>query len=663
MLKPANCVVLLLFLFAFSCRQNTKTEQEELAYWNAGAVDSASRLLYRDKDTTAALNLYDSLLNGLEEATVYPKASRFVLLANYHYFFTQNNAATAAMIDSALCLYKTPELQQHYPRSYVGLLLFGGQIAYRLLQYNKANDYYFRAKKLADAHLNPCERTAFHYNIAMVLYRQENYRQSLSYFKQAYALQNTCAPQTMAIVLQQQEIQCNIGLCFLQVKRYDSATHHFETALQIANRYKDSLGPQTMDKIYGVVYGDQSKVALETGRLDKAERLALKGIALNDREGYDIDNALGVKLQLADVYNRKKDFASMRGVLGELQVPVLQADARKQLEWRWLMASYYEQTARADSALHFLKAYFLLRDAVAVQQKQLTAADINRQLSEKERELQISILKKDNQVGRIYLWVTVVFSCMSLAIIFLVYHNYRRSRKSLAVSLALNEEIRRQKTAREEEEKQRHRLITEAVIRAQESERSVIGLELHDNINQVLTTVKLHNEMVLEGVGDPKVLLTRASKYLQDCINEIRGLSKQLSAPTLGKISLEESVKDLIDSINLASTVKITRSISGLNNESLKQDLHIGVYRILQEQLNNVLKHAEASEVSIHLERKKDSIRLAVTDNGKGFAMPGNKGGIGLMNMQTRAENLNGTFVLNSQPGQGCRIEVVIPCV
>ncbi|RYF77178.1 MAG: histidine kinase, partial [Chitinophagaceae bacterium] len=125
----------------------------------------------------------------------------------------------------------------------------------------------------------------------------------------------------------------------------------------------------------------------------------------------------------------------------------------------------------------------------------------------------------------------------------------------------------------------------------------------------------------------------------------------------------EESVKDLIDSINLTSKVKITHSISGLKYESLKQDVHLGVYRILQEQLNNVIKHAEASEVKVELEQTNGLLHLSVTDNGKGFQVKGKKDGIGLINMQTRAESLNGTFYLESKPGQGCSISVIVPCL
>lgn len=661
MFKPVHCLWLLVSLWCMSCR-HARTEPEEKAYWNTRFIDSSYHLLYGDKDTTRALTYFDSSLHQSKEVTVYPKAARFELIANYYYFFTTDNEATAKMIDSALSLYQSTGLQDRYPQTYVSLLLFGGQIAYRLSQYNKANDYYFKAKRLATAYLSPCDQKSFNYSIAMVLYRQQNYKSSLNYFKEAYRLQATCWPQTTAIVLQQQEIQSNIGLCFIHLKHYDSAMLHFNKTLQIANHFRDSLGDATMDKIYGVVYGNKAKVYLAQNRLQQAEDLSKKSIALNDRENYEVEDAREVKLQLAEVYSRQKDFVSMFEILSSLQEVIEHESKEMQLEWSRLMASYYEQTAQPQLALQVYKNYSSLKDSVAAGQKLLTAADVARQLKNKEQELQITKLKRDNQLARVSLWVTILISCMAILIIYLVYQNYRRSKKSLADSLALNREIECQKAAREEEVKQRHKLITEAVIQAQENERSLIGLELHDNINQVLTTVKLHHGMLLEGIGDPKILLPRASHYLQECINEIRGLSKRLSAPTLGKISLEESVKDLVDSINLTSKVKITRQVTGLKNQPLKQELHLGVYRILQEQLNNVLKHAEASEVLVRLERQQNQIRLVIKDNGKGFVVHSSKSGIGLMNMQTRAENLNGTFELKSTPGNGCTVQVVVPC-
>lgn len=662
MFRFVNSFILLLSLLILSCGKHNRTELEDRAYWNSRFIDSSYSLLHKYRDTSQALKFFDSSLKQSDEITVYPKAARYDLIANYYYFYTTDNEATLKMIDSALAFYQPLDIQESYPRTFVGILLFGGQIAYRLSQYNKANDYYFRAKKLADSHLDPCERKAYNYSIAMVLYHQQNYKASLDYFKEAFALQATCSPQTTAIVLQQQEIQSNIGLCFWKLKSYDSAMIHFDQALQITSLNKDSLSQKNVDMIHGVIYGNKAKVFIAKNQLNEAEQFSKKSIALNYRKGYEVGDAMIVKLQLAEIYSRKMDFVSMFNVLSSLKDAIKDASPSTHLEWTRLMASYYEQTTQPSLALQFFKSYTSLRDSIAITQDQLTAADVARQLRDKEQQLQITTLKKDKQLALVSLWVTVVISCMALVIIYLVYQNYRRSKKNLAVSLALNQEIQRQKEAREEEAKQRHRLITEAVIQAQESERSLIGLELHDNVNQVLTTVKLINEMVLEGVGDPKVLLPRAAQYLQNCINEIRSLSKRLSAPTLGKISLEESVKDLIDSINLTSKVKITSEVYGLHNQLLKKDLHIGIYRILQEQLNNVLKHAKASEVLVQLECKNDKLHLTVRDNGKGFVVQDNKCGIGLMNMQTRAEHLNGTFKLQSNPGHGCKVEVVVPC-
>jgi len=650
---------LLLFI---ACQQKPQSEKEEVAYWYGYMLDNVHKELHKNKDTTVALHLFDSALKKAPFETPFIKAARFDILSNYFYFYTSDNEATARMVDSSLAELATPTHLNSYPQTEVGLLLFGGNIAYRLQQYNKANDYYFKAKNLGDNYLDPCAQKSFNYSIAMVLYRQQNFTQSLHYFKEAYALQNTCNPQTSAVLLQQQEIKSNIGLCFVQLGQYDSALHYFDQALAIAEQSKDSLNEATMEKIYGVVAGNKAQAYMALNKLDIAEKLCLKSIALNAKPNYEIENARQVKLQLAEVYYKQGRLPAMKEVLQKLRLELDTVNhPLVEVGWRRLASDYYIETGNIEKGFAMFKNHETLKDSLAEQQKKLSEADVTRQLDVKEKEMQIAILKKDKNFASLLLWVTIGASLLVTIILVLIYLNYRRSKKSLAISMALNQEIKRQKAAREAEAKQRHKEITEAVINAQESERALIGLELHDNINQVLTTVKLHNEMVLEGLGDPKVLLPRASRYLQDCINEIRSLSKRLSAPSLGNISLEESVNDLLDTVNVTNKVKITRHISGVNNKVLKQELHLGIYRILQEQLNNVLKHAKASELRVELESKEDTIRLLIEDNGQGFANNHKAKGIGLVNMRTRAENLNGTFELESAPGEGCRIHVVLP--
>jgi signal transduction histidine kinase len=203
--------------------------------------------------------------------------------------------------------------------------------------------------------------------------------------------------------------------------------------------------------------------------------------------------------------------------------------------------------------------------------------------------------------------------------------------------------------------------ITSAVIKAQESERSQLGLELHDNVNQILTTVKLYNEMYLTGYIKDKQLLAKSSLYIQDCINEIRSISKRLSAPTLGKISLTDSIGELVDSINLTKRIEISYLPQGIDHISFSDDLHLAIYRIVQESLNNIIKYSNAQAAFIEIKADDVQLFLKISDNGKGFVASQKSGGIGITNMKTRAENLNGSFTLNSAPGEGCQIEVCFP--
>lgn len=203
--------------------------------------------------------------------------------------------------------------------------------------------------------------------------------------------------------------------------------------------------------------------------------------------------------------------------------------------------------------------------------------------------------------------------------------------------------------------------ITSAVIKAQEGERSQLGQELHDNVNQVLTTIKLYNEMLLDGLGSPNEILKKSIHHLQGCINEIRSISKRLSAPTLGKISLSDSIQELIDSVNLTKKINIHFSIVNINNSAVSQDIHLTLYRIIQEQLNNIIKHAEAKNVSIDLVNCHKEISLTICDDGKGFNVDAKRSGIGITNIITRAANINGKVLLQSQTGKGCTLKLTFP--
>jgi len=207
----------------------------------------------------------------------------------------------------------------------------------------------------------------------------------------------------------------------------------------------------------------------------------------------------------------------------------------------------------------------------------------------------------------------------------------------------------------------RQKELTTAVINAQEQERSQLGLELHDNVNQVLTTVKLYNEMFLTGYNPDKELIHKSTVYLQECINEIRSISKRLSAPTLGHISLHDSVQELIESLIITRQIEILFRPYNIEQLCISRELHLTIYRIVQEGLNNIIKYAEASTAIVSIRNWENTLNVTIYDDGKGFDTNKKRSGIGITNMRTRAENMNGTFELKSTPGHGCAIKMVFP--
>jgi two-component system sensor histidine kinase UhpB len=205
------------------------------------------------------------------------------------------------------------------------------------------------------------------------------------------------------------------------------------------------------------------------------------------------------------------------------------------------------------------------------------------------------------------------------------------------------------------------KLITQVTIQTQEKERGVIGRELHDNINQILATAKLCVDMAINEERFRKELLHRSYDSISKAINEIRILSKTLVPPSLGDIGLKEALLEMIENI---STPELTIRMKA--NDHLIENLSSGkkliIYRIVQEQINNILKHSKATESQVELKTVNNRLHLRIKDNGIGFDPSKKARGIGLNNILSRVEMHNGTMEIISAPGKGCLLKVIIPC-
>jgi two-component system, NarL family, sensor histidine kinase UhpB len=217
--------------------------------------------------------------------------------------------------------------------------------------------------------------------------------------------------------------------------------------------------------------------------------------------------------------------------------------------------------------------------------------------------------------------------------------------------LSLEKELKEQQAERQQQ-------IAEAILGAQEDERKTLGAELHDNINQILATANLYITCGLESRDSLAELITKGQDCIVMAIEEIRKLSKSLIVPVFITAGLKQAIEGMAADIRGAKKVEIITSLDALQDILLSEVMKISIYRIVQEQLNNILKYADASLVKIQVNVKGDNIILIISDNGRGFDMQLPSTGVGMINIQNRAALFNGKVDINSSPGNGCVLKV-----
>jgi len=253
------------------------------------------------------------------------------------------------------------------------------------------------------------------------------------------------------------------------------------------------------------------------------------------------------------------------------------------------------------------------------------------------------------------------------------------------------------------ERKEMEKKILQASIDAQEQEREEIGRELHDNVNQILTTARLYLDCIHETTSDQgpgtsgpsrtegsdpggasprgsdedrqtlapserwatfptahhSHIIRRSSEIITTAIEEIRKLSRSMTHSFDKEIGLKLSIEDLLAGIRMLSEgIRVSFDFSLPGEQLLDDKLKITIFRIVQEQLNNVLKHAAASAIHVSVREEGALLLLRITDNGQGFDTRKKREGIGINNITSRAGLFNGQAAIESSPGKGCSLSV-----
>jgi PAS domain S-box-containing protein len=216
------------------------------------------------------------------------------------------------------------------------------------------------------------------------------------------------------------------------------------------------------------------------------------------------------------------------------------------------------------------------------------------------------------------------------------------------------------------------RSLTQELMRAQESERQKISRELHDRVAQDLSTAKIACETLFDDqaavASEIKQKVSEFSRILQGSITAVRDLSYVLRPPSLDQLGLVRTVFEYCENFAEKNNVRVDFYSAGMEDLSLDSNVEINLYRLIQEGLNNIKKHADASHVTIRLVASFPNIILRVEDDGKGFdvmerlARALHEKHMGLSSMEERVSLLQGKMGIESRPMQGTKILIEVPC-
>jgi PAS domain S-box-containing protein len=214
-----------------------------------------------------------------------------------------------------------------------------------------------------------------------------------------------------------------------------------------------------------------------------------------------------------------------------------------------------------------------------------------------------------------------------------------------------------------EEQVRRKKAVAEATILGQESEKISISRELHDNVNQILMSAKLFMDMAKKRPEQTDELLDKAIEYQMMALQEIRKLSHSMNSMNIKRFKLKRSVSNIVSNMKVLKKISVKFSCGKLVEDKLTDDQKLMLFRVIQEQTNNIIKYAEgARSVQIKISEVENVIHMLIIDDGKGFDINqvADKG-IGFINIRSRAEAHDGMVNIISAPDRGCTLELFFP--
>ena len=451
----------------------------------------------------------------------------------------------------------------------------------------------------------------------------------------------------------------NIGLVYTEQGDYTRAERNYLRSLAI----QDSLD---YDQFKNLTYVNMGYLYSLKGEVAKAEGYFKKSINLNIRLG-DQERMMYAMANLGELFAKRGNSRASLEPLRTAAQLAREADNRVVLleVYRDLSDVFYAIDA-FDSSRWYNRAYLAIRDSIdtayrnaVIIQRRAQEDQARNDVLEKEKEIQAGQIARQ-QLFIVFLSIGIVLAL--LAVVGFVRWFWQRKKTAQAILEKELAESRITENLKDQELK-----AVGAMLKGQEKERHRIAKDLHDNLGSMLAVVKIHVSTVEESLasldaGNEK-RYNEASKLLDDACEEVRRISHNMQSGTLVKFGLIPALLDLKNALEGSGKWEVSLLDFGFDDERLDNDVELSLYRIIQELMNNIIKHAEAKHITVQLIKKDDGLNITVEDDGKGFNRDAGDfiPGLGLKNVEARVAGLEGEIDIDSGKGGGTTVTINVP--
>lgn len=436
----------------------------------------------------------------------------------------------------------------------------------------------------------------------------------------------------------------NIGTIYREKAKPDSALFYYDLALKEAEKTGDTYSISTCLANIGDIYTDKEKYI---------DALAIFQKCLSyDRANEDILGMVSSYNNIARTLGNLKKFnEAIRYSDSAMTITKNEDLKQERLETIMVRMNIEEWNKNYPAAFALQKEFIALKDSLMGVETTNKISELQTKYETEKKEQQITL--QQSEIKRKNYMIAGVLGILALSTLlsYSYYRRYQLKQKSKLQAAIIHEQ----------------ELATNAVIEAEERERKRIAGDLHDGVGQLMSAAKMNLSMVGNELSfhndEERNAFFKAMDLVDEGCKEVRNVSHNIMPNALLKSGLASAIREFIDKID-QRILKVNLYTEGLN-ERIDTKIETVLYRIIQESINNVIKHSGASQLDISLIKDKEGISASIEDNGKGFDMndKNNFNGIGIKNIQSRVDYLKGTVEWDAAIGKGTVVMVHIPVV